>query len=243
MRRTHYADSSGLDPHSRSDARDLAVLAARDMSIPVFASVVDESWAPIPVAGRIWNINPLLGRDGVIGVKSGFTQAAQGCLVAAARRQVGGRTVLVIALSLDQPGGVPGAGSTDRALLNAATARLAAYTVLPASARVAAVRARWQRSDLGVVGPASPTVVVGWPGLVVRVRETPVRLPPTAAIPPRSNESDTTRVDRVVFGITHYRVVETVTLTTDGLLGGVQAMLAGRADASLLAPPDSWLSG
>jgi hypothetical protein len=75
------------------------------------------------------------------------------------------------------------------------------------------------------------------------VRETPVQLPPTAAIPPRNNESDTTRVDRVVFGVTRYRVIETVTLTTDGRLGGVQAALAGRADASLLAPPDSWLSG
>jgi hypothetical protein len=46
-----------------------------------------------------------------------------------------------------------------------------------------------------------------------------------------------------VFGITHFARVETVTLTTDGRVGGVQAVMAGRAGASLLAPPDSWVAG
>ena len=47
-------------------------------------SVEDHPTMVFPVAGEVGNYNPVVGIDGVIGLKSGFTSASQGCLVTAA---------------------------------------------------------------------------------------------------------------------------------------------------------------
>jgi D-alanyl-D-alanine carboxypeptidase (penicillin-binding protein 5/6) len=46
--------------------------------------------AVVPVASVIRNTNTLLGQDGIVGLKSGSTQAAGGCLLIAAWSQAGG---------------------------------------------------------------------------------------------------------------------------------------------------------
>ena len=48
--------------------------------------------------------NTLLGQDGIVGLKTGSTQASGGCLLSAAREEVNGRTILVVAATFGQPG-------------------------------------------------------------------------------------------------------------------------------------------
>jgi hypothetical protein len=79
LRRTHYADASGLSPGSRSTAVDQAILGAYAMSVPGMISIVDHPSVRFPT-GWVGGYNPALGQDGVIGLKSGFTDAAQICL-------------------------------------------------------------------------------------------------------------------------------------------------------------------
>ena len=88
------------------------------MENPVVRSIVSHPSLAFPVAGTIVNYNPALGADGIIGVKSGFTSEALGCLATAAFRSVAGQSVLVVAVSLGQPGGLWGAGSADEGLLS-----------------------------------------------------------------------------------------------------------------------------
>lgn len=107
MRDTHYADASGLNPATVSTPADQLKLAARVMSIPTFAAVVDQQTVTLPLAGRLDNYVSDIGIDGVVGIKSGFTSAAMGCMVLAARRDVGGRSVLILAAVTGQPGGQP----------------------------------------------------------------------------------------------------------------------------------------
>ena len=83
MDHTHYADPSGFDQGSQSTAGDLLKVAAPDMENPTFAGIVSMSSVTLPVAGTISTYTPLLGFQGVIGVKSGFTTAAGGCDVVA----------------------------------------------------------------------------------------------------------------------------------------------------------------
>ena len=64
------------------------------MADPTFAGIVKMTSVTLPVAGTISTYTPLLGVDGVIGVKSGFTTAAGGCDVVAVMREVHGRSVL-----------------------------------------------------------------------------------------------------------------------------------------------------
>jgi serine-type D-Ala-D-Ala carboxypeptidase (penicillin-binding protein 5/6) len=103
--RTLHADDtiarnpSGLDaPEQVSSVYDLALLARAGLAIPDFARYVSTATATFPARDgtrfHIDNHNLLLSRyPGAIGVKNGFTTAANASLVAAARR--GNAAVLV----------------------------------------------------------------------------------------------------------------------------------------------------
>jgi D-alanyl-D-alanine carboxypeptidase (penicillin-binding protein 5/6) len=124
MTSTHYADASGVNPKTVSTAADQTVIAAMDMENPVFRAIVAMPDAPFPVEGTIWNVNPALGVDGIVGVKSGFTGQAAGCLTTAAWRSAGPRRVLLIAIVTGQPDGLWQAATADEALLQAASPAL-----------------------------------------------------------------------------------------------------------------------
>ena len=61
------------------------------MQVPALAAIVGMSTAVVPVAGVIRTTNALLGQDGIVGLKTGSTQAAGGCILIAAWHEVGGR--------------------------------------------------------------------------------------------------------------------------------------------------------
>ena len=85
MSRTHFTDPAGVDYRTVSTAPDLLRLDRAALELPTFAAVVGETSARVPVAGIVRNHNRLLGQDGVFGVKTGWTGAAGGCLMFAAR--------------------------------------------------------------------------------------------------------------------------------------------------------------
>jgi D-alanyl-D-alanine carboxypeptidase (penicillin-binding protein 5/6) len=74
------------------------------MRVPALAAIVAMPAAVVPVAGVVRNTNTLLGQDGIIGLKTGSTQAAGGCLLVAAWQEVNGRNVLIVAATFGQPG-------------------------------------------------------------------------------------------------------------------------------------------
>lgn len=169
-----YTDPSGLNRTTVSTAPDQLLLAATAMREPAFAEIVGERSAVIPVAGVIRNFNTLLGRDGVIGVKTGSTLAAGGCLVFGADLPLGpgGEPRRVYGVVLGQPGTattiLPNALSAARRLIESARSVPVAATVVPIGQRVAVVhealhadRVLAARSDVGVVG---------WPGLRYTLR-------------------------------------------------------------------------
>jgi hypothetical protein len=60
--------------------------------------------AIVPEAGVVRNYNTLLGQDGIVGLKTGSTQAAGGCVVIAAWSQAGAHGTLIAAATFGQPG-------------------------------------------------------------------------------------------------------------------------------------------
>ncbi|MHB1988877.1 MAG: D-alanyl-D-alanine carboxypeptidase family protein [Acidimicrobiales bacterium] len=164
MTDTHYADASGVDPRSVSTAADQALLATVVMRNPVFASIVKLPDAPFPVEGHIWSYNPALGIDGIIGVKSGFTPAAAGCLVAAAWHTVAHRSVLVVAAVTGQPYGLWQAATADEALIKAAAAHIQIVSPFGADLIVASLTVPWSHRHVDLLIPA-PVQLAGWGGL------------------------------------------------------------------------------
>jgi D-alanyl-D-alanine carboxypeptidase (penicillin-binding protein 5/6) len=165
MTHTHYADSNGLNSQSVSTAGDQLRVAMAAMTIPTFAAVVAQTSIVLPIAGEIPNYVSSIGTDGIVGVKSGFTQAAMGCLVMAARRQVSGRTVLVMAAVTGQPGLDPldAASSADVALIDAAAAALRERPIVADHLDAADVRMAWHRAGVPAY-TAQAVTMLAWPG-------------------------------------------------------------------------------
>jgi serine-type D-Ala-D-Ala carboxypeptidase (penicillin-binding protein 5/6) len=105
MTATRYTDPSGLAASTVSSAADQVVLGAAAMRQPALAAIAAMRSAVIPVAGRVRNLNTLLGQDGIAGLKTGSDTAAGGCVLLASWRDVrGGSRVLIVAAVLGQPG-------------------------------------------------------------------------------------------------------------------------------------------
>jgi D-alanyl-D-alanine carboxypeptidase (penicillin-binding protein 5/6) len=100
---SHYVDASGFDPGSVSTAADCLRIAAAGMAIPTFAEVVGMKSVTLPLVGVRPNVVSEIGSNGVIGVKSGYTSSAKGCMVLATNRVIEGRSVLVLVAVLTQP--------------------------------------------------------------------------------------------------------------------------------------------
>ncbi len=149
MRQSHFADPSGVSPQSMSSAADLLRVAGPDMENPVVASIVDNTSVTLPVAGTISTYTPLLGLDGVVGVKSGFTTEAGGCDIVAVFRPVHGRRTLLLAAVTGQQQGnaLAAAGLHGLALVNAVQPVIGTTTVLRSG--VTAARRRRGRPNRG----------------------------------------------------------------------------------------------
>jgi D-alanyl-D-alanine carboxypeptidase (penicillin-binding protein 5/6) len=176
---THYADASGVRAATVSTAGDqlrLAMLALKD---PVFAQIVAMPQVTLPVAGRQYNVDALLGRDGIVGVKTGSTSRAGGCFVFAAHERLGGRTVTVVGAVLHQlatraqPSIIDAAFDASRTLLASVRRVVVSLPIVRRGATVAWVRAPWaDRLRLRASRSAS---LLGWPGLPITTRIATVR--------------------------------------------------------------------
>jgi D-alanyl-D-alanine carboxypeptidase (penicillin-binding protein 5/6) len=107
---TRFSSPDGfVNRGNHSCAADLAAIARAVLDRPRLARIVRtrQTARPFPIKGGklfLYNNNPLLRMRyrGTLGVKTGFTDAAGRCLVAAARR--GGRRLGVVLLHSPDPG-------------------------------------------------------------------------------------------------------------------------------------------
>jgi serine-type D-Ala-D-Ala carboxypeptidase (penicillin-binding protein 5/6) len=171
---TRYTSASGVQPSTVSTASDQVRLAMRALQVPALAQTVAMRQATLAVAGRQYNGDTLLGKDGIVGVKPGTTAKAGGCFVFAAHQQLGGRSVLVVGAVLHQAAGRPPSDMAASAF-NATTTLLVSMRrlllerrVLKRGATLAWVTAPW--ADPVALRAARPVSLLGWPG--VRVRAT-----------------------------------------------------------------------
>lgn len=100
---THMTDPSGFDSGSVSNMSDLVGIGKLAIANPVLAKVVNTSSAKLPVVGEIHNTDPLIGKNGIEGVKTGYTQKAGHCLLFAAKESVNGTERTFVGVVLGQP--------------------------------------------------------------------------------------------------------------------------------------------
>jgi D-alanyl-D-alanine carboxypeptidase len=207
MSKTHYADASGYDQNSQSTAGDLLKVAGPDMLNPVFASLVKMPSITLPVAGTISTYTPLLGIQGVIGVKSGFTTVAGGCDVVAVYRTVHGKQVLILAGVTGVTGAnvLYAAGLDALNLSNAVAQSISPATIVRQGTPVAHVTAAGHTVDAVAQSTAN---VLAWP--LIHATET---YQPGHAILAGAKKG--TRIGSLMVGLGSQRVVIPVRLSQD----------------------------
>lgn len=101
---TTFVDASGFDPGTVSTPANLVMLGEAAMQNEVFAEIVGQRQAVLPVAGLVANVNTLLASGGVVGIKTGNTPEAGGCYLFAASDDPGdGHSVLLIGAMVGMP--------------------------------------------------------------------------------------------------------------------------------------------
>lgn len=143
LKNTTIADASGYSADTVSTAEDLVLLAENVMDNPVLAEIVGQLQADIPVAGTIYNVNLLLGRDEIVGIKTGNTDEAGGCFMVAAKHQIdSSHSVTVVAVTLGAPDLSTAINST-LPLLDSIYKGFAVATLLKQGSPFASYRSPW----------------------------------------------------------------------------------------------------
>ncbi len=124
LRHTHYVEVTGIESGDVSTASDQVTLAVDLMNAePIVRDIVALPAVDLPGAGVVTSYTPFVGEGGVIGVKSGFTDAAGGCDIMAINFVVGDATVTAYAVVLGDHGADPIVGSGVQALALARSLR------------------------------------------------------------------------------------------------------------------------
>jgi D-alanyl-D-alanine carboxypeptidase (penicillin-binding protein 5/6) len=177
MSATHYADVSGFSPLTVSIPSDLVTLARVAMRQPVFAEIVAQAQATLPVAGVVHNLDTLLGQGGVVGIKTGHTDQAGGCFVVAADLTIDGAAARIYGAVMGQPNALAGAFNATTTLLHALSPALHLRPVVKRNDVIARYRTQWDEA-----GEIVATQSIGWvllDGTNVSRRVTLDDLPPT----------------------------------------------------------------
>ena len=174
---TRYADASGLDPATVSTAADQFRLTVDALQIPAFRQIVAMPQVTLPVAGLAYNVNAALGHDGIVGVKTGSTSQAGGCLAFAAIRTVAGSQVMIVGVVLGvqatpaQPSELGGVISAAENLLGSVGGDLEHAQVIRSGAVLGGVSGGWGAGSAAVA--ATGVSVTAWPGTPVTVTVRP----------------------------------------------------------------------
>jgi serine-type D-Ala-D-Ala carboxypeptidase (penicillin-binding protein 5/6) len=177
LRQTRYADASGADPATVSTAADQFRLTLLALQIPAFREIVAMPQVTLPVAGLAYNVNAALGHDGIVGVKTGSSSHAGGCLAFAATRTVAGSKVTIVGVVLGvqataaQPSELAGVISASENLLDSVGGDLEHVQVIRPGTVLGSVSSAWTTGPAAVA--TTGIAVTAWPGTPVTVTVTP----------------------------------------------------------------------
>lgn len=81
--KTTVADASGYSPLTKSTASDMVKIGILYIQNPVLQEIAMQPKATIPFAGQINNYNDAINQDGILGLKIGYTEAANNTFLVA----------------------------------------------------------------------------------------------------------------------------------------------------------------
>jgi D-alanyl-D-alanine carboxypeptidase (penicillin-binding protein 5/6) len=167
MTQTTFADTSGASPQSVSTPSDLMKLGIEAMKDEVFAQIVGMAQADLPVAGRVYNVDSVLGQSGIIGIKTGSGLAEGANFLFAADVTIDSQSVRLFGCVMGLPT-LARAFAAAKSLIASLQANLHVRRIIAKNQAVATYTAPWGgQSDLLSTVDVD---LVEWPGTIVRQR-------------------------------------------------------------------------
>jgi D-alanyl-D-alanine carboxypeptidase (penicillin-binding protein 5/6) len=164
---TTFADTSGASPRTVSTPTDLMALGMAAMKLDVFAEIVSMAQADLPVAGRVFNVDGVLGQSGIIGIKTGSGLAEGANFLFAAAASIDGQTVTIYGCVMGLPT-LARAFAAAKRLIASMQSSLHVRRVIARNQAVAGYAAPWGgQSDLLSTVDVD---LVEWPGMILRQR-------------------------------------------------------------------------
>ena len=168
MTNTHYADASGANDATVSNAVDQIKIAQAAMQDPAFREIVAMPQATLPLAGKVYNVNWMLGKHGIVGIKTGSTTKAGGCFVSATPVVDGSEKHYIIAAVLGSKKAnqnLQSALEANARILDEVRPQFKSYTLTPPANGFGQITTPWHsQSDLRV---NQSIQVFGYPGMKV----------------------------------------------------------------------------
>lgn len=184
MTNTTYTDPSGLNDTTVSTAVDQVKLGKKAMEEPAFREVAAMMSYDDYKGVNHSNWNQIVGKNNVVGIKTGTTTSALGNLLFAAKKEVNGETRTIVGAVVRQPAGgvdntiLSAALTAGDELIRAAQGALESATIIKKGAVVGYV-------DDGLGGRTAvvatkDVTAVGWSGLTVKLTFAADDVPHTA---------------------------------------------------------------
>jgi D-alanyl-D-alanine carboxypeptidase (penicillin-binding protein 5/6) len=135
------------------------------MALPAFAEIVAQPEVDLPVAGRKFNVNYVLGQENIVGIKTGSSPEAGSAFAFAANTTVAGKAVRIYGVILGQDT-LEHTFDRTKALIRAAAPNIQQRKVITAGQEVGRYHAPWG-ADAQVRAAADVTLLT-WPGMTLQ---------------------------------------------------------------------------
>lgn len=167
MVKTKVADASGLSPATVSTPTDLIRLAEAAMKNQVVAEIVAQQTAVLPVHGSVTNLNFLLGKNEVNGIKTGNTDEAGGCFLGSAVVTAPNNRKITVFVAVIASKDLEAALRDAAQLLEVARAGFTMRELIPQDTVVGYYDIPWQGRV--TVKTSQPITVYGWNNMSAKV--------------------------------------------------------------------------
>jgi D-alanyl-D-alanine carboxypeptidase (penicillin-binding protein 5/6) len=167
LTQTTFADPAGVSTQTVSTPSDLLALGMAAMQQEVLAQIVNMPEATLPAAGKVYNVNYVLGQSGIIGIKTGSGLNSGANFLFAAAATVDGGQMTLYGCVMGQPT-LDAAFKAAVALLDTMKSALKVRQIIARNEVVGRYEIAWGgHSDL--VASTNVTLVL-WPGMILRQR-------------------------------------------------------------------------
>lgn len=146
---THVgSDASGFDPSTVSTASDLVRIGEMVENNTLLASIVSQTSASdIPVVGSVHNVDALLGKNDIVGIKTGNNDQDKGAFVGAARENLNGKQVTVVTAFMGA-NSLPDALGKSQSFLQSSQSNFQKVSLVPKNTLIATYHVGWNGSTV-----------------------------------------------------------------------------------------------